>query len=214
MAMAITLSPGPILAIVVLLMTKKAKVNGLLFLLGWFIGIQIIASAIIFMPGVIADHGGMSDHTGTAKIILGTVLLVLILPIYLKKKKEGDKVRVPAVFNKLDGFGPVKIFIIGFVFSAVSVKNIALSASGAAHIHTTSLIDYFETLLAVFYFSIIASLTILIPIILYLSSPEKVMVELLKLRNWLVKHHWDLVMIMLFVAGVLLIGIGANIHLS
>ncbi|MDC9722217.1 MAG: GAP family protein [Urechidicola sp.] len=214
MAMGITLSPGPILAIVLLLMTNKAKINGPLFFLGWFIGIQIIASSILFMPGVIADHGGMSDHTGTTKIILGFILLVSIFPVYLKKKKEGGKAKIPTVFNKLDKFGPMKIFIIGFVFSAVSIKNIALSASGAAHIHTTSLIDYFETLLAVFYFSIMASLTIIIPILLYFASPEKSAIGLQKLRNWLIKHHWNLVMTMLLAAGVLLIGIGANIHMT
>ena len=78
MAMGIAFSPGPILAIIMLLMTKRAKISGPVFLLGWIIGIQLVGSIIIFMPGVIASHGGMSDATGTVKIITGILLLLLV----------------------------------------------------------------------------------------------------------------------------------------
>jgi len=110
MAVGIALSAGPILATIMLLMTQKAKVNAPVFLAGWIIGIQVVGSIIIFMPGVIADHVGMSDETGTAKIILGIVLLLLILPSFKKKQKQGEIERVPKLFNSLDKFGPVKIF--------------------------------------------------------------------------------------------------------
>jgi len=212
MAMGIALSPGPILAIIMLLMTKRAKTSGPLFLLGMFLGIQIVGSIIIFVPGVIASHGGMSDATGTIKIIAGFVMLLLIIPIWLKKKKEGNVHRIPKIFNKLDEFGSLKVFLIGLVFSAFSVKNAALSASGAAHIHTTSLIDYFETLLGVFFFSVLSTITVIIPIVIYFLAPIKTAVLLKKWRDWLIKHHWDIVMAMLLIAGGLLISIGLRIH--
>ncbi len=214
MAMGIALSPAPILAIIMLLMTRRAKFIAPFFLFGWLVGIQIVGTFIIFMPGVIANHGGMSDTTGTMKIILGIVLLMLIFPIHKKKKSQGEKERVPKIFNKLDGFGMLKVFLIGFVFSGLSIKNIALSASGAAHIHTTSLIDYFETLMAVFYFSLMSSFTLIIPILIYMIVPKKAEISLLLLRNWLVKHHWDIAMVMLLVSGILLFSIGMKIHFT
>ena len=212
MAMGIALSPAPILAIIMLLMTKRAKISAPLFLLGWIIGLQIVGVIIILMPGVIADHGGMSDTTGTVKIIAGIVLLLLIIPIWIKKKKQEGKERIPKLFNNLDEFGVIKVFIIGFTFSALSFKNVALSASGAAHIHTTSLIDYFETLIGVFLFSIIASFTIILPILIYFLAPNKIEILLLKWRSWLIKYNKDILMLMLLVAGIMLVSIGIKIH--
>ena len=214
MAMGIAFSPGPILAIIMLLMTKRARVSGSLFLLGWIVGIQIVGTIIIFMPGVIASHGGMSDTTGTVKIIVGILLLILIYPVFIKKKKQGNKERIPKIFNSIDSFGSVKVFIIGFVFSALSIKNAALTASGAAHIHTSSLIDYVETLLGVFFFSVIASFTLILPILIYFIVPHKTEVLLQKWRDWLMKHHWDIVMSMLAISGILLIYVGLKIHLG
>lgn len=214
MAMGIALSPGPVLAIIMLLMTKRAKISGPIFLLGMFLGIQIVGSIIIFVPGVIADHGGMSDATGTVKIIAGVVLLLLIIPIWIKKKKEGNVHRIPKIFNKLDEFGALKVFLIGLVFSAFSVKNAALSASGAAHIHTTSLVDYLETLLGVFVFAIMATITVIVPIVIYFLAPKKTEVLLRTWRDWLIKYHWDIVMAMMLIAGGLLISIGLKIHFA
>ena len=214
MAIGIALSAAPILAIIYLLMTKRAKINAPVFLLGWLAGIQVIATIIIFMPGVITPHGGISTHTGTGKIILGIILLLLAIPSHKKKLKQGDKVRVPKLFNSIDEFGVAKVFFIGFAFSALSVKNVALSASGAAHIHTTSLVDYVETLTAVFFFSLIASSTIIIPIIIYFFNPIKMESVLMTWRNWLIKNHWDIIITMLVVSGIMLISIGVKIHMA
>ena len=213
MAMGIALSPTTILAVIMLLMSSNGKLKSIAFLLGTIIGIQIIGTLIIFIPGLIADHGGLSDHTGTGKIIFGIILLILIYPIRRKKKNQRDKERLPKVFNGLDKFGVIKIFIIGFVFSALSVKNIALSASGAAHIRATSLAFYLETLLGVFFFSLIASFTIIIPIVIYFIMPLKTEQVLLNWRNWLIKNHWNIVMLMLLASGLLLLSIGVKIHM-
>lgn len=214
MAIGIAFSAAPVLAVIMLLMTQKAKINAPIFLVGWLVGIQVVGTLIIFSPGIIANHGGMSDNTGTAKIILGITLLLLLIPALIKKKIQGDIPRTPKIFNSFDNFGLFKIFFFGFTFSGLSLKNAVLVASGAAHIHTTNLVDYFETILAVFFFSIIASFTLILPIVIYFLMPTKMDVILLSWRNWLIQNHWNIVLTMLFAAGILLVGIGANIHLS
>lgn len=214
MAMGIAFSAAPVLAVIMLLMTNKAKINTPIFLIGWLAGIQVVGTVIILSPGIIADHGGMSDHTGTAKIVLGTILLLLIIPAFKKKSKQADTPRIPKIFNSLDNFSLAKIFFIGFAFSGLSLKNAVLAASGAAHIHTTSLIDYFETIMAVFFFSFIASFTLIIPVVIYFLMPIKMDTILLTWRNWLIKNHWNIVLTMLLVAGVLMISIGVKIHMA
>ena len=215
MAMGIAFSPTSLLAIIILLMSQNGKLKSISFFFGTIIGIQIIGTLVIFIPGLIADHGGMSDHTGTGKIILGMLLLVSVYPILQKKKKQGTTERIPKVFKSLDGFSLIKIFIIGFVFSAFSIKNMALSASGAIHIRTTSTVIYYiETLLGVFLFSLLASFTIIIPIVISFLVPKKTESILLNLRDWLVRNHWNIVMFMLIISGALLLYIGVGIHMA
>lgn len=214
MALGIALSPGPILAVIVLLMTPQAKSSAPSFLIGWLLAILGVGTFIILLPGVVASHGGLSDTTGLVKLILGMVLLTLIFPIWKKRPKSGDLMKVPKIFQGIDNFGISKSFIAGFLSSGLSIKNFALSASGAAHIDTTSLIDYFETFIGFFLFSLIASFTLILPIILYFIAPKKMDRIGLKLKTWLIKYYTIIVISMLLVFGLLLIFIGLKIYLT
>lgn len=53
MALGIALSPGPVLAIVLLLMTPQAKTSAPSFLSGWLLGILGVGTLVILLPGVV-----------------------------------------------------------------------------------------------------------------------------------------------------------------
>ena len=214
MALGIALSPGPVLAVVVLLMTPLAKTSAPSFLWGWLLGILGVGTLVILLPGVVASHGGLSDTTGIVKIILGFLLLILIFPIWKKRPKSGDLMKVPKIFQGIDKFGITKSFIAGFLSSALSLKVIALTASGAAHIDTTSLVDYFETLIGLFLFSLVASFTLILPIIVYFLSPKKMEQIGLKLKAWLITYYTIIIVTMLLIFGLLLIYIGLHIYIT
>jgi len=214
MALGIALSPGPVLAVIVLLMTPQAKSSAPSFLIGWLLGILGVGTFIIFLPGVIASHGGISDTAGIVKIILGALLLILIFPIWKNRPKSSDLMKVPKIFQGIDNFGITKSFIVGFLSSGLSIKNVALSASAAAHIDATPLIDYFETLIGLFLFSLIASFTLILPVIIYFLAPKTLERIGLKFKTWLIKYYTIIIVSMLFVFGLVLIYIGLNIYLT
>ena len=213
MALGLALSPAPILAIILLLMTPSAKMNAASFLVGWIFGILAVGTVIILMPGVIASHGGLSDHTGIAKIIFGIILLISAILVWIRRPKSGSPTKSSKIFDNIDKFGTGKSIIAGFLFSALSIKNIALSASGAAHIDATSLIDYLETLLGLFLFSLIASFAIIIPILIYFFLPNKMELIFHRWKDWLIKNNTNIVITMLLIFGILLIYIGLKIYL-
>jgi hypothetical protein len=134
--------------------------------------------------------------------------------MWKRRPKSGSPAKSSKIFDKIDEFGIGKSFIIGFLFSAFSVKNFALSASGAAHIDATSLIDYSETLVGLFIFSLIASFTIIIPILIYFFAPEKMEQIFLKWKDWLIKNNSNIMVAMLLIFGSLLIYIGLKIYLT
>jgi len=214
MALGIALSPTPVLAVIVLLMTPQAKSSAPSFLTGWILGILVVGTFIIFLPGVVASHGGLSDTTGIVKTILGFVLIISAIPIWIKRPKSSDAFKVPKIFQGIDKFGRGKSFMAGILSSGLSIKIIALTASGAAHIDTTDLVDHIETLVGVFLFSLVASFTLILPIIVYFIAPEKMDQFNVKFKTWLIKHYTIILVTMLLVFGLVLIYIGLKIYLT
>ena len=50
LAVGIALSPIPIIAVVLMLTSRKAKVNGPAFILGWLLGLGIVGAIVLALP--------------------------------------------------------------------------------------------------------------------------------------------------------------------
>jgi len=51
LAVGIALSPIPIIAVVLMLTSRRAKVNGPLFVLGWLIGLGVVGAIVLSIAG-------------------------------------------------------------------------------------------------------------------------------------------------------------------
>ena len=214
MAIGIALSPGPVLAVIVLLMSRQAKTSAPAFLIGWLLPLLGVGILIIFLPGVVASHGGLSDTTGIVKVILGIVLMIVAIPIWKKRPKSDDEMKVPKMFSEIDKFGMGKSFLAGFLTSVFDIKVLALTASAAAHIHATTLVEYTETIIGVILFTLLASVTIILPIIVYFLFPKKMKLFAEKFKTFLIKYYTIIIVTMLLVFGLVLIYIGLRIYLT
>jgi Sap, sulfolipid-1-addressing protein len=59
----IALSPIPIIAVVLMLTSRKAKVNGPVFVLGWLIGLGIVGAIVLSLAGAGAASKSGSPAT-------------------------------------------------------------------------------------------------------------------------------------------------------
>ena len=51
MAVGIALSPIPIIAVVLMLTSRKARINGPAFVLGWLLGLGIVGAIVLTLAG-------------------------------------------------------------------------------------------------------------------------------------------------------------------
>ncbi len=51
LAVGIALSPIPIIAVVLMLTSQKARVNGPAFVLGWLIGLGVVGAVVLALAG-------------------------------------------------------------------------------------------------------------------------------------------------------------------
>ena len=80
LAVGIALSPIPIIAVVLMLTSHKARVNGPAFVLGWLIGLGVVGVIVLAVagPGGASKSGSPAAWVGWLKIALGVLLLLAV----------------------------------------------------------------------------------------------------------------------------------------
>ena len=213
MAIGLAFSPFPLIAIIILLMTPKAKKNALWFLLGWILGIYLIGLLTLMIPGLSSNKGTPTTFSGIVRIAIGFILLILAFRSWLKRPKAGEEIVTPKLFLTIDTFGLKKSMLTGFLFSAANVKNMAFSAAGAAKMNQSQA-GGDHIFLALLIFSLIGSAVLVIPVIVYLIAGKKIETTFLVWKKWLIKNNKMLLVVILSLIGLILIKAGLQILLS
>jgi len=212
MSLGLALSPFPLIAIIIILMTPKAKSNSLWFLLGWILGIYGIGLLILIIPGLDSKHSMPSVYSGVIRIVLGLSLLFFAFKTWLNRPGSEDEIVTPKLFLSIDKFGLRKSMLTGFLFSAANVKNMAFSAAGAVRINQ-SLPENESIFIAMLLFSLIGSLTLLFPVMVYVFAEKKIEPTFLIWKKWLIKNNAILLIILLGTIGLMLLKSGIEIFI-
>jgi len=210
MSLGLALSPFPLIAIIIILMTPKAKSNSLWFLLGWISGIYGIGLLVLVIPGLGSNHDTPSIYSGAIRIALGLSLLIFALKTWLNRPRRGDEIVTPKLFLSIDKFGLRKSMLTGFLFSAANVKNMAFSAAGAIRINQ-SLAANQSIFIALLLFSLIGSLTLIFPVIIYAFAEKKIEPTFLLWKKWLIKNNAIVLVLILGFIGLILVKGGIEI---
>ena len=91
-AVGVALSPVPIIAVILMLGTPRAKSNGPAFAVGWVLGLLIV-SVIVVLAASGADDpdSGSSTAADWIKVLIGLLFLVMALGQWRKRTKPGEQ---------------------------------------------------------------------------------------------------------------------------
>ena len=135
LAIGVALSPIPIIAVILMLGTPRAKANGPAFALGWVLGLVVVSVVVVLVTGGADDaDSAASNGTDVGKIVIGVLFLMMALRQWRKRPKHGEEPEMPAWMAAIDRFTAVKSLGLGALLSAVNPKNLALTAAAAASI--------------------------------------------------------------------------------
>lgn len=188
-----------------MLVSKRARINGPMFLLGWLAGLAIVGSIVLLIPGLEAGEGQPSTATGIVKGVLGVLLLLVGIKAWRSRPATGEEAKTPGWMTKIDGMNGVAALGMGFLLSALNPKNLLLTIGGAATISSSDLTTSQEYV-ALAVFVAIASLTILIPVVAYLIMGERGENAMLSTKDWLIQNNQTVMAILLLVVSVAMIG--------
>ncbi|GAA4379791.1 GAP family protein [Agromyces bauzanensis] len=209
LALGVAISPVPIIAAILMLLSPKAKGTSVGFLIGWVLGIVIAVTLFTLLASVIPeqDPDVSKPITGTIKLLLGAALLFLVVRQWRSRPKSGETAALPKWMSAIDTMTAGRGLVIGFLLSAVNPKNL-LMAVGAGLIIGAAGLSGGEVAIVIVVFTLIAASTVAIPVIAYLLASKRMAAPLEALRTWLVQNNATVMALLLLVIGVVVIGKG------
>jgi len=211
LAIGIAISPLPIIAIILMLITPQARSNGLAFLGGWMLGLAVVGTIVLIVANTagIAASNGPSQTVSIIKLVLGLLLLVVAWRQFTKRPKAGEEAPLPKWMRALDSFTPARSASIGALLSGVNPKNLILNATAAAGIAATGLAGAQQAVVLILLI-IIGSLGVIAPVAVYFAMGDKAAQVLGGWKTWLAANNATVMMVLFLVFGVTLIGKGIS----
>lgn len=200
-AVAVAFSPMPIAALLLMLLSNRARINSIAFSIGWIIGLAVLIFAVSFLITGVSGNA----HTEVKKLIdavLGMFLLLLSLKELKLRTKPGTTPQMPKWMSAIETFTPVKALVIGLALSTINFKNTPL---GIAVGSSLSRFNEPNQIIGFAGYLIIASSTIIIPTIGFLLLGNKLQASLENLKNWLVSNNATIMFVLFLILGVSLL---------
>jgi hypothetical protein len=203
----IALSPIPIIAVVLMLTSHRAKVNGPAFVAGWLLGLGIVGAIVLSLagPAGASKSGSPAAWVSWIKIVLG-VLLLLVAARQFRSRPHGDEQpHMPKWMTTIDKTTPVAAVGLAAVMSGANPKNLLLAVAGAAAIAGTG-ISGGEQAIAYLIFVLIATLGVGIPVGIYFAMGARSETLLAGLKDWMSAHNAVIMSVLCLVIAAKLIG--------
>lgn len=206
LAFAIALSPFPVIPAILLLYTPRARPTSLSFLAGWFAGIVVATSVFVLIADLVELFDEPPRWASWTRIALGAVLMALGVRQWITRNSSDD---VPGWMASLAEATPAVALRLGVLLSAANPKILLLAAAGGLAIGSGTA-GAGPEMVGVLVFSLVGSITVAVPVLLYAVVGERVLQPLSKVRDWLQQHNATIMAIVITVIGFALLAKGID----
>jgi threonine/homoserine/homoserine lactone efflux protein len=204
-AVGIAVSPIPIAAVILMLFSARARSNGVAFMVAWVLGIALVTTVVLLIPGLEASDSEPSTLTGWIKAALGISLVLLAVRQWRSRPGPGDEPKAPGWMGRIDTMRFGGSFVLGFLLSALNPKNLLLAAAAGATIGSIEMTTT-ETVATVILFTLVAAATVVIPVAGYLVAGDRLEGLLDTAKTWLIDNNSTVMAVLLLVFGAVLVG--------
>lgn len=208
-AVAAGLSPIPIVGIVMMLSTPRARSNGPAFLAGWVFGLAAVGTAVLLLAsGAEAAEGGRpANWVNVLKLALGAGLLLLAVKQWKGRPAPGAEAKLPAWMSAVDHFTAARSAALGVALAAVNPKNLILVVGAASAIAQTGAAAGTQAV-ALAVFIVIGTIGTGLPVLLFFTMGERSERMLDELKGWMAQNNATIMAVICLLIGAKLLGDG------
>ena len=207
LAIGIAISPVPIIAVVLMLTTPRARVNGPAFILGWLLGLGVIGAIVLAIadPAKASNSGAPATWVSWLKIVLGILLLLVAVRQFRGRPHGQEQAAMPKWMGAIDNFKPPAALGTGALLAGANPKNLLLAVGGAVAIAQTGIAGA-QQAIAYLIFAVIATIGIGAPVGIYFAMGNRSQDILGRLKDWMAQHNAVIMSVLCLIIGAKLIG--------
>jgi hypothetical protein len=213
--LAVAASPLPIVAVLIILLTKRARVGSLVFAAAWLVGNALAITLSIVLAGKVTPPPlGLDLPTeGLGALLLGFGLFVTAWLSRRSRYRTEDPAATPKWVDAVDGLSPLGGAVVAFSNALTSPKNLALAITTGLAIRSSSNSPEWWAEQGLLYVAV-ASLTIVTPVALLFVAGERAEPTLARWKRNVTARAAVIMELALFVLGVMLASKGVYNLLS
>lgn len=205
-AVGVLISPFPIVGLILILLSERARANSIFYMLGWILGnATVFTIAMLCMSAGAASQDDPSTLAKIIALLLGILLIVFAVKEFCGRLKTGEDVKTPKWFDKMSKISPLGAAGFGVLLSALNPKNALLSVSAGAAVGAMKTSSSHEVA-AVIIYMLIASASIIVPTTAFLFAGKRLEKPLSTMRVWLVQNNAIIMSVLMLMIGINMIG--------
>jgi threonine/homoserine/homoserine lactone efflux protein len=207
-ALAVALSPFPVIGIVLILSGTHGRRNGPLFAVGWVLGLSLVSAVVVLLlAGADDPDSSASAVADWFRVVAGLALIGLGVRKFLTRPRDDEVEKTPAWMASLADASPGRAWVLGLLLSGANPKNVVLTASAVTAVIETG-VHGADLLLPLVVFVAIGSSTVVGAVVAGLVGGAPAAAFLDGVRRFMVAHSTSIMVLVLVILGASVLGGG------
>jgi threonine/homoserine/homoserine lactone efflux protein len=211
-AVAMAVSPMFVIIVVLILVSDGARAKGLSFVAGRLLGVALILAVVYAVFLAIGGHhvahtGPPSKTASIIRMLVGVALIVLAARMFRNRPKPGEEPPPSALMRRVDGLTAPRAFVMGLVLSFLDPASLSLGFIAGLDLAESGAPSVASLAIAVG-FVLIATVTVTVPMAIYLVGGAAAEARLGGIKTWLTANEKTVMMVLFLLVGVYMIGRG------
>ncbi|MFE5290288.1 GAP family protein [Nocardia sp. NPDC056611] len=198
LAIGVALSPIPVVAAILMLLSANAGRASAGFALGWVTGIVTVTGLVTAAAasGLMRSASQPSIAASVIKTVMGLLLVYIAVRQWGSRKDDS----IPGWMKAIDELGVAKAAGFGLLVSLLNPKNLLLCITAGVTIGTADLSPT-GTAAALTVFVLLGAASVLVPVGGYAVAADQLRGALARLKNWLQANNHTVIAVVFMVMG-------------
>lgn len=207
-AVGAALSPLPIIALVLVLLSDRPHVSGTAYAVGWVLGLSGLGALVLVLDPA---RGGSATEPSTTmvvvRLVIGGLFFFFAFRQWQGRPRPGETPQQVGWMVALGTMPPLRVLGMGAALAVVNPKNLGLTIAAGVDIASHDL-PAGQQAVTLAVFVLVASVTVIAPLAYTLIAGDRAKPLLRSLDAWLAAHGWSVMVVLFLVLGAKLVGTG------
>ncbi|ACQ78481.1 conserved hypothetical protein [Beutenbergia cavernae DSM 12333] len=204
LAVAIALSPLPVIALLLLLSGPRGTAAGTLFALSRVIALAVLLGIVVAASDAVEHLTGAASLPAVVRLVIGAALVVLGLTRWRPRPDDGEP-ELPRWLASITEAPPSRGLVLGAIVTISNPKELAFLLAAGVSLGGSAVSGLQEVGIAAL-LVVISALSVLAPLVAMVVAPHRVAPALDRLRRWLTTNTSLVMGVLLIVIGTVVVG--------